>query len=308
MTDDVIVASGLTKRFGKVAAVDALDLAVPRFAALGVLGPAGAGKSTLVRLLAGLVRPSAGSLTVAGAPAGSIAARRRLGVLLQEGQLYGWMTVREALAFAADLAGVASGDMPARIDDLAGRLSIVAGLDRRVAALSAPMRGRLAVAQALVGEPEVLVLDEPFHWLDPDARREVLGVLSALRGSTTIVLATHRLPDIEALCGRLAVLEAGRLVLDASLTELAARVRRVFVLETAAAGDLPLTGLADRLRSEPWVDEVEIAGSMVRVAVSDEGRAARELVPAAVATGVPVLAFRREPRSIEAQIAGLPRS
>ena len=95
----MIAASGLTKRFGKVVALDELDLDVPRGVDLGLLGPAGAGKSTLVRLLAGLILPSAGSLTVDGAPAGSVAARRRLGVLLQDAQLYGWMTGRETLAF-----------------------------------------------------------------------------------------------------------------------------------------------------------------------------------------------------------------
>jgi ABC-2 type transport system ATP-binding protein len=214
---DVISARGLTKRFGKVLALDGLDLDVPAGAALGLLGPAGAGKSTFVRLLAGLARPSAGTVTIVDAPAGSMAANARLGVLLQDAQLYGWMTGREALAFAADLAGAAAAEIAEAIDGVAGRLSIGGLLDERVAGLAAPARGRLAIAQALLGEPEVLVLDEPFQWLDPEGRSEVLGVLSELRGVTTIILAAHRPADIEALCGCLAVLEAGRLVRQASL-------------------------------------------------------------------------------------------
>lgn len=308
MTDTVIAAHGLTKRFGKVAALDGLDLDVPRGASLGILGPAGAGKSTLVRLLAGLVRPAAGTLTVAGAPAGSVAARRRMGVVLQEGQLYDWMTVREALAFAADLAGMSAAEMAARIDDVATRLSVRDVLDRRAASLDPPTRGRVAVAQALVGNPDLLVLDEPFARLSPEGRRDVLGVLAALRGTVTILLAAQRAQDVEALCGRLAVLDAGRITLAASMPDLAHRVPRAFVLETRSEGSPALDGLIARLRSEPWVIDVAVMGGTLRVVVADEAIAGRELLAAAVEAGVPVAAFRREPRSIEGLVAGLPRS
>ena len=308
MTDEVIVARGLTKRFGKVVALDGLDLEVPRGAALGVFGPAGAGKSTLVRLIAGLARPTAGTLTIGGAPAGSVASRRRLGVLLQDGQLYGWMTAREALVFAADLAGVESAGMAARIDDIAGQLSIGDLLGRRIGTLAAPSRGRLAVAQALVGSPDVLVLDEPFTWLDPEGRREVLSVLAALRGRATILLAAHRLADVEALCGRIAVLDAGRITLAASMPELAQRLPHVFVIETRARGAVGVEGLVARLRAEPWVIDVAAEDGTLRVQVADEARAGRELLSKAVEAGVPVAAFRREPQSIEELVAGAPRT
>ena len=303
----MIAARGLTKRFGKVLALDAVDLDVPRGAALGLFGPAGAGKSTLVRLIAGLVRPTAGTLAVDGADAGSVAARRRMGVLPQEWQLYGWMTVREALAFAADLAGVERGAITARIDDVAGRLSVADVLDRRTSTLDDATRGRVAVAQALVGQPDVLVLDEPFARLAPEDRRDVLGVLAALRGTVTLVLATHRLPDIEAVCGRLAVLSGGRLTLSASMSELAQRAPRAFVLETPAEETPALDGFVARLRGEPWVSEVTATRGMVRVLVTDEAQASGELLPGAADAGVPVTAFRREPQSLEAQIAELTR-
>ena len=232
----MIAARGLTKRFGKTVALDGLDLDVPRGAALGILGPAGAGKSTLVRLLAGLLHPTAGTLAVDGAPAGSIAARRRMGVVLQEGQLYGWMTVREALAFAVALAGVEAPEMAARIDDVAKRLSVGDVLARRIATLDAPTLGRVVVAQALVGDPDVLVLDEPFQRLSPEGRRDILAVLAALRGTVTIVLAAQRPPDVEALCGRLAVLDAGRITLAASMPDLAHRVPRAFVISQSIEG------------------------------------------------------------------------
>ena len=206
-----ISARGLTKRFGKVVALEALDLDVARGEALGVLGPSGSGKSTFVRMLAGLVRPSGGSLSVDGAPASSIASRRRLGVLTQDAELYGWATARETLAFAGDVAGMGATAIAARIDELAPRFSLTDVLDRRVAALPASVRGRLAIAQALVASPEILVLDEPFHRLDPDERAVVVEQLRGLRGATTIVLAAHRPADITTLCDRVAVLEGGRL-------------------------------------------------------------------------------------------------
>jgi ABC-2 type transport system ATP-binding protein len=306
--DTVIAARGLTKRYGTVVAIDALDLEVPMGVSLGVLGPAGSGKSTLVRLLAGLVHPSAGTLTIGGSPAGSVAARRRLGVVLQEARLYDWMTARESLAFAADLAGMPGAHIASRIKEVASELAIDGQLDRRVGELAAPMRGRLGTAMALVGEPEVLLLDEPFQTLDPEARHEVRGVLAALRGRTTIVLAAHRLADIEALCDRLAVLDAGRLVLAASVPDFAQRVAGAYVIETGGAGGLALAGLVARLRAEPWVVDVAMTGGTLRVAVSDDARAARELLPAVAGTGVPVAAFGREPQSIEGLLAGLPRS
>ena len=297
MTDPVISARGLTKRFGKVVALDGLDLDVPPGAALGLLGPAGSGKSTLVRLLAGLVRPSAGSLTIGGSRAGSLAARRRLGVVLQDARLYGWMTARETIAFGADLAGVPRSEMAGRIDDVAQRLSVTEVLDRRIASLDASTRGWLAVAQVVVGDPAVLVLDEPFHWLASDARRGVLGVLAGLRGKTTIVLATPHRADIDALCDHVAILEAGRLVRTGpvaagTVADTGRRAAPAYVIETDAAGGLALEGLVARLRSEPWVTEVGVTGGTLRVRVSDEARASRELLSAVVGTGVPVSAFR----------------
>ena len=214
----VIEARGLTKRFGKAVALDDIDLNVARGSAFGLLGPAGSGKSTVIRLLAGLARPSGGTLSIGGEPGGSLAARRRLGVLLQDTQLYPWMTGREALAFAADLAGVDRAALDGRIGEVSRRLALEDALPIRVESMPAPTRGRLAIAHALVGDPEVLLLDEPFHRLDPEGRDDVLALLRELRGKTTIVLAAHRPADVDALCDRMAVLEAGRILRTSKVT------------------------------------------------------------------------------------------
>jgi ABC-2 type transport system ATP-binding protein len=299
VTETVIAARGLRKRFGKDVALEDVDLDVSSGASLGLLGPAGAGKSTLIRLLAGLVRPTAGTLTIGGALPGSVAARRRLGVVLQDARLYGWMTVRETLAFGAELANVPRDSMPARIDAAAGHFNLEDVLARRVSAVDRPTRGRLSIAQAVIGDPDVLLLDEPSAALDPESRRLVLGFLATLRGRTTVVLASHRFADVNAVCDRVLVLDAGRVTLEAPIDEARRRMPSVYVIHTATDGGLALDGVVARLRAEPWVSDVTVVGGTLRVVVSDDDRALRELVPAVVSTGMQVSGFRHEPGSVE---------
>jgi ABC-2 type transport system ATP-binding protein len=302
-----IAARGLTKRFGKVVALDQIELDVPSGSVFGLLGPAGSGKSTIVRLLAGLTRPSRGTLTIEGARAGSVTARRHLGVLLQDANLYGWMTAREALAFAADLAGVHAASLAARIDHLAGRLSLADVLHRRVVTLPGPARGRLAVAQAVIGDPAVLVLDEPFRLLDPEDRRDTVAALGALRERHTTVLAAQRLADLRDLCDRVALLDGGRVLFHGTTADLAGHMAPVYVVETAGAPGLALAGVVARLRAEPWVRAVVASGATLRIAVSDPDRAARELLQAVVGSGMSVEGVRREEGSLDELVARLRR-
>jgi ABC-type multidrug transport system ATPase subunit len=211
----VIEARGLTKRFGKVLALDHLDLEVPAGASLGLVGERGAGKSVAIRLLAGLARPTSGEVTLSGVPLHSrrgLAARAKLGVLDQEPSFYDWMTGREVLAFTADLLGIARSEAPARIDATLDRAGLTDAADRRVEEYSLPLRQRLGLAQALVGEPEVLLLDEPLGWLDAAGREDALALLRELRGSLTMVIATGELDLAEAACDRVVILDAGRVM------------------------------------------------------------------------------------------------
>jgi ABC-2 type transport system ATP-binding protein len=309
MDTPAIAARGLTKRFGKTLALAGLDLDVPAGAIVGLLGPAGAGKSTAIRLLSGLARPSAGSASIAGEPVrpgDGVAARRGLGVVPQDPGLPLWMTVRELLAFLAGLSGVTASDMTFRIGDVAQRLALESVLDRQIGDLPAAVQGRAAVAQALVAEPAVLLLDDPFQRLDPEARLELRALLRSLAGRTTILLATHRIADVEGLCDRVALLVAGRLVAEASTVDFLARFAPpVYVAEVDGRDHLALEGLVARLQAEPWVAEAVVIGSSLRVAVTDDDRAARELLPAVVATGLTIGTFRRGRPSLEAVVAGL---
>jgi ABC-type multidrug transport system ATPase subunit len=216
------------------------------------------------------------------------------------------MTARELLAFLAGLSGVPAPDVGFRIDDVARRFDLDAVLDRRIGDLPAAVRGRLGIAQALVAEPDVLLLDDPFHLLDPEARLEARAVLAGLAGRTAILLATHRIADVEGLCDRVALLVGGRLVAEASTAEFLARLAPpVYVAEVDGREGLALEGLVARLRAEPWVAEAVVIGSSLRVAVTDDARAARELLPALVATGLAIGTFRRAWPSLDEVVASL---
>jgi ABC-2 type transport system ATP-binding protein len=305
----VIEARGLTRRVGKVLALDQLDLEVSRATALGLVGESGSGKSVAMRLLAGLARPTSGVVTLAGVPLGSrrgLAARSKLGVLDQEPSFYDWMTGRELLSFTAELLGIGRAEAPVRIDATLDRVGLAEAADRRIDDYPLSMRQRLGLAQALVGDPDVLLLDEPLGWLDPSGRDEMLAVLRGLRGTLTMVIATGDLDLAEATCDRVVVLDGGRAIVRASIAELLERVApSTYVIEVEPGPGLALQGLVARLAREPWVRRATLAGGVLRVAIADEDRARRELFPAVVATGLSIVAVRRERTDVPALVGQL---
>ena len=296
MHELALEARALSKRFGKVVALDRLDLQVFPGERVAVLGDAAAGKSTAVRCLAGLARPTSGSALLFGEPVASragLAARRRLGWLGQEPGFYEWMTGRELLAFAADLLGLDRGRATERIAGTLERLGLGDVADQRIGEYSLPLRARLGVAQAIVGEPEVVLLDEPLGWLDAAGRQEVIGLLGALPEPTAVVVATRDIGLAEATCERAVVLDGGRVIAAEPTIGLLDRAApREYVLE--AEPGVALAGLAARLVHETWVRGVAVVDSTVRIAVGDAARAERELLPAVVATGITVRTLRRE--------------
>jgi len=209
-----VTTQALSKAFGRVVAVDGLDLQVPRGGVFGLLGPGGAGKSTILRLLAGRLRATGGSATVAGVEVAFDRAdlRRRIGVLDQRPGLYDWMTGWELLAFAADLAGVGRAELKARVDQTLERVGLGDVAGERIGGYSGQMRRRVGIGQALAGEPEVLLLDDPLGSLDPAARDELVTLLRELGTQATVVMTTDQPADAKAACDLVAVLEGGRLV------------------------------------------------------------------------------------------------
>jgi ABC-2 type transport system ATP-binding protein len=212
--DLAITARRLTKHFGTVVAIDGLDLEVPRGGVFGLLGRSGAGTTTALRLLAGRLRPTSGTATVAGVPVefDSIGLRRRIGVLDQEPAFHGWMTGRELLALAADLGGLPRAEVRSRVDETLDRVGLADVGNERVAGYTRSRLGRLGIGQAIVASPEVLLLDDPLARLDADARRDLIALLRSLHSGVTVVVSAQDPADAEAVCDRGVILDHGRLV------------------------------------------------------------------------------------------------
>ncbi len=215
-----LAVRGLAKRYGATEALAGVDLEVGEGELVGLLGPNGAGKSTLVKIACGLVRASAGTAQVRGAPAGSLAARRSLGYLAELFRFPGWSSADELLELHQRLSGSAGG--PEERRELLELVGLADARDRRVEAMSKGMQQRLGIAQALVGSPPLLLLDEPTSALDPVGRRTVRGLLEELRRrGISVLLNSHLLSEVELVCDRVAILLGGRLVAEGAPNELA---------------------------------------------------------------------------------------
>ncbi len=205
--------AGLSRRYGRVQALDGVDLAVGEGEFFGLLGPNGAGKTTLISVLAGLVRADAGSVRVMGhdVVADYRAARRALGVVPQELVFDPFFTVRESLRIQSGYFGLRHND--AWIDEILHHLDLTSKADANMRSLSGGMKRRVLVGQALVHRPPVIVLDEPTAGVDVELRRSLWQFIRRLNGDGhTVILTTHYLEEAEALCGRIAMLKAGRVV------------------------------------------------------------------------------------------------
>jgi len=255
---DALVVRNLQKRYGTVQALRGVDLTVGEGELIGLLGPNGAGKSTLVKIAAGLVRATRGEARVAGARAGSRAARASLGYLAELFRFPGWYTADELLQLHQRLAGSTGG--AAERTRLLELVALTEARDRRVDGMSKGMAQRLGIAQALVGEPKLLLLDEPTSALDPVGRRTVRLLLEELRGhGVSVLLNSHLLSEIELVCDRVAILLGGEVVAAGSPQALA-RPRGV-ELETDA-GTRTVAG-ATREDAPRLVQEAVSAGRQV---------------------------------------------
>lgn len=260
-----IATRGLTKTYGAHAALDGVDLAVPRGVIYGLIGPNGAGKTTLLSILAGLRRPSGGSVELA-------VPRQAMGVLVDTPQFESWLTAREVTDLARHLtAPHLSGD---RVDAVLDEVGLVEARDRRVGGFSRGMLQRLGLAACLVGDPEVLLLDEPSSALDPSGRREVLDLVGRLAQAKTVVLSTHILSDVQQVADHVGVIDRGQLRYQGSLAELLRRTSSVYAVHVRHADE----GLVAELARQPWVVEAnEPARGRLRLVVSDATAAERAI-------------------------------
>jgi ABC-2 type transport system ATP-binding protein len=214
-------ARAVSKRYGKTTALDTVDLEVGAGELVGLLGPNGAGKSTLVKIACGLVRATGGEVTVAGAPAGSRAARASTGYLAELFRFPGWSSAGEVLSLHQRLARSDGG--PAERAALLARVGLEGEGDRRMETMSKGMQQRLGIAQALIGDPKLVLLDEPTSALDPGGRRTVRDLLVELRGQGVgVLLNSHLLSEIELVCDRVVIIDGGKVVTEGRPQDLTA--------------------------------------------------------------------------------------
>jgi len=232
----------------RVQAVKDLDLAVQDGEIFGFVGPNGAGKTTTIKMLMGLIFPTSGKAFIYDAPIPSAEAKRRIGFLPENPSYYEFLTGREALRFFGQLSGVVASELPRRVDELLELVGLSDATERQIRKYSKGMQQRLGIAQALVGDPSFVVLDEPMSGLDPIGRKDVRDLILELkRRGKTVLFSTHILPDVEALADRVGVILGGQMRDVGRISELLSpRIRSVEVVidvpeaarEAVAAGRL----------------------------------------------------------------------
>lgn len=295
-TDLAVHTTGLTKNFGAQRVVDAIDLEVPTGAVYGFLGPNGSGKTTTIRMLLGLIRPTAGTATVLGQPVGHGDARilGRVGALVEGPGFHPYLSGRDNLIRidAADLNAdpATSGT---RVAEALDRVGLAAAATKRYRAYSLGMRQRLGIAAALLQPRDLLILDEPTNGLDPQGTREVRALLSDLNADgVSVLVSSHLLSEVEQICSHVGMMRTGALVSQGPLAEVRSSAQpRITVLTTDPAG-------ATAVLQEHRVDDVSPTDGGVTGLIGDDHRP-EELVAALVQAGVGVRGFETARPSLE---------
>jgi ABC-2 type transport system ATP-binding protein len=256
-TSAAIQIRDLRKLYGDKAAVDGLTLSVPQGCFYGFLGPNGAGKTTTMRVITGYLPPTEGTVRVAGFDVVEqpIEAKRRTGYLPELPPVYPDMTVAEYLAFVGRIKGVARRDLKNRISEVSAKCAVTDVRDRQIGKLSKGYRQRVGLAQALIHNPDVLVLDEPTAGLDPKQIIETRELIRGLAGQHTVVLSTHILPEVSRTCERVVVINAGKVVAVGKPDELMHRLQGFESVLVTAEG--PADQMKERMERVGGVNLVE---------------------------------------------------
>ena len=291
----IICAAKLTRRFGQTVAVNALDLTVQRGEVFGLLGHNGAGKTTTLRLLNGVLTPTSGSAQVFGlSPVqDGLVIRRRCGILTETPSLEERLSARQNLRYFADLYGVAASQVETRIEGLLRDFELSEVAAAKVGSFSRGMKQRLALARALLHEPELLYLDEPTAGLDPVAAKRVVTLIRELSRTAgrTVVMCTHNLGEAQLVCDRVAVLEHGKLLALGTPTELA----RAYQHSAQVVIEVAPQALEQALTCIRGFEGVEVKGENGQLSLTGLLRQRiPELVAALVAQGVAI--YRLEPQ------------
>jgi ABC-2 type transport system ATP-binding protein len=299
----MIKTEHLSKRYGRLTAVDDLSFEVRPGEVLGFLGPNGAGKTTTMRMLTGFVAPSSGRAHVFGhdVVADPIAARSCLGYLPEGAPAYGEMTARGFLEFIADLRGLRGAARRTRLDTVIQRLELAPVLHQTIETLSKGFRRRVGLAQALVHDPAALILDEPTDGLDPNQKHEVRSLINEMARDKIIVISTHLLEEVDAVCTRALLIARGRLVADDTPAGLAARSRYHNAVSLTLLQPDQLAAARQAIADLPQVASVEVDERAARLtALPADGAAILAPVSERIErSGIHVAALRVEPGRLD---------
>jgi ABC-2 type transport system ATP-binding protein len=304
MDENALEIHDLQKHFGRHEVLRSIDLAVPVGSICGFLGPNGAGKSTTLKIIMGLLRPSGGRALVFGEDVirHGAAARARIGFLPQHTRFHPYRSCRDVLTFVAHLypGHRPRAEVRRRVDELLELVGMADKADRRAGKLSGGEAQRLGIAQALVSDPDLVILDEPAASLDPQGRHDVLSILEQLRGQTTVFYSTHILDDVQRVSDSVAVLAGGEVVAHGPIDELLA--------SPTSAWTIRLDGTLDearaRLAAEPWVADIRAHPrgnqQVWTVQVTDDAAARSEMLPLLVShEEIDVVEFHPSDRTLE---------
>ncbi len=272
-----IMIENLVKTYGSVRALDGLNMQVESGSVFGFLGPNGAGKTTTLRILAGLAKPTTGKISLNGSQAPDL--RQYIGYLPEEPAFYSWMSPREYLDYVGKIYKLDTSERRRRADQLLEQSGLTDVSKRRIGGFSRGMRQRLGLAQALINQPTILLLDEPVSALDPAGRKEVLEMIEGLSHQCTVVMSSHILADVERICDTVAIIHHGKMI---------AQDKKESLMERYAIPALELTvgnGMTTfmkewrkRLENLPDVTDVSVNGYTFHLAVKELYAAQRQII------------------------------
>jgi ABC-2 type transport system ATP-binding protein len=300
----VITVENLTKRFGAQVAVDSLSFSVQPGEVLGFLGPNGAGKTTTMRMVTGFTPPTSGRVTIDGFDLlrNPIEIKRRIGYLPENPPLYPELTVRRYLEFVADIKDVPRGKRSDQVEQAIARANLGEVSEKRVGKLSKGFRQRVGLAQAIVHEPPVLILDEPTSSLDPKQRVEVRDLIAALRGRHTVLLSTHILPEVSQIADRVIIINRGKVMAVDTPGNLSRRMRggELVIVDVTGAAPADVEQLLAQVPGVTQASTTEAAGIVTARVEAGAGADVRaDIAAAVVARGWRLHGLRIEALSLE---------
>jgi ABC-2 type transport system ATP-binding protein len=302
---DILELSHVAKSFGSLEVIKDLSFTVGEHAVFGLIGKNGAGKTTTMKMVLGLLKATSGEISVCGEKVayGNTRTNRFIGYLPDVPEFYGYMRPRDYLTLCGEISGLKPDDIRKRSDELLELVGL-AGLSRKIAGFSRGMKQRLGIAQALLGQPRLLICDEPTSALDPVGRKEILDILSVASRRTTVIFSTHILSDVERICDSIGILDGGRLVLTGKLEDVKSTYRSGSVLVEPVKKDV-IGILAGKLAALPIVKDTTVTEHGVVARLTGVAADTGEILALLAGERIPVARFEVLDPSLEDVFMGV---